>query len=52
VRPDLPGRLESVINRALALAPDDRYQSMDEFGRALDGVVNSGVLARIFRRKP
>ena len=52
VRADLPGRLEAVINRALALAPDDRYQSMAEFGRALDGVVNSGVLARIFRRKP
>lgn len=51
IRPELPSRLEAVINRALALVPDDRYQSMDEFAHALEGVPQSGMFARLFRRK-
>ncbi|HEU5049010.1 MAG TPA: serine/threonine-protein kinase [Gemmatimonadales bacterium] len=51
VRPDLPARLEAVINRALALEADDRYQSMEEFATALDGVLQGGMLARLFRRR-
>lgn len=51
VRPDLPGRLGAVINRALALAPDERYQTMDELARAFESVLESGVLARIFRKR-
>ena len=50
VRPGLPGRLEAVIERALALAADDRYQSMNELAAAFEGVLQSGVLARLFRR--
>ena len=50
VRPGLPGRLETVIERALALAADDRYQSMTELAAAFEGVLQAGVLARLFRR--
>jgi serine/threonine protein kinase len=50
VRPALPGRLESVISRALALAADDRYQSMTELAAAFESVLQAGVLARFFRR--
>ena len=50
VRAGLPGRLEAVIERALALAADDRYQSMTELAAAFEGVLQTGVLARLFRR--
>jgi serine/threonine protein kinase len=55
LRPDLSGRLDSVVNRALALAPDDRYQSMEALARAFEDCLESGVLARILtsmRRRP
>ncbi len=50
-RPDLPGRLESVLARALALAPEDRYQTMNELAAALERVVRRGPIARLFRRR-
>jgi len=43
------------VNRALALAPDDRYQSMEALARAFEDCLESGVLARILtsmRRRP
>ena len=46
IRPDIPSRMESVIRKALALAPEDRWQTMDEFAQALEG----GAIARFFRR--
>jgi serine/threonine-protein kinase len=55
LRPDLSGRLDSVVNRALALAPDDRYQSMEALARAFEDCLEGGVLARIItsmRRRP
>lgn len=38
VRPDLqfPSALEAVVARALSKNPDDRFESMDEFGLALE----------------
>ena len=55
LRPDLSSRLDAVVNRALALAPDDRYQSMEALARAFEDTLESGVLARILtsmRRRP
>ena len=49
LRPDLPARLETVINRALALAPDDRYQSMNGLARAFESVMSGGVLGRLLK---
>ena len=42
VRSDLPDWLDSVLMRSLAKRPGDRYQSADEFRRALD---SNGALA-------
>jgi serine/threonine-protein kinase len=50
LRPDLPSRLETVLNKALALQPDDRYGSMEELAHALEGVASPGLFARLFRR--
>lgn len=50
VRPDLPARLESVLLRALALDPTERFGSMNEMAHELEGVVATGVLGRLFRR--
>jgi len=50
VRPELPAKLESVIARALAPEPADRYQSMEEMRAALASVTRkAGVLGRLFR---
>ena len=38
VRPEMPERLETVLGRALAQKPGDRFQSMDELGAALASV--------------
>jgi serine/threonine-protein kinase len=35
VRPDLPAAFAEVISRSMALAPADRYATMDDLGRAL-----------------
>jgi hypothetical protein len=49
VRPDLPARLEAVIERALALDPANRFRSMDELGAALASVTGTtGVFGRFF----
>jgi len=50
LRPDLPARLEAVVARALELAPEDRYQSMDELADALERVASGSRFARWFRR--
>ncbi len=39
LNPDIPPNLELLIQRAMARNPDERYQSMAEFGRALDAFV-------------
>jgi len=38
VRPELPERLETVLGRALAQKPGDRFQSMDELSAAFASV--------------
>jgi serine/threonine-protein kinase len=50
VKGDLPARLESVINKALAVNPAERYGSMEEMAHALESSVGGGVLGRLFRR--
>jgi serine/threonine protein kinase len=49
-KPDLPGKLEAVITKALAVAPAERYGSMAELAQAFESVVSPGVLGRLFRR--
>ncbi len=39
--PDLPESVERVLFKALAKQPQDRYQSMDEFSRALGGLTEA-----------
>lgn len=51
-REDLPGKLETVIAKALAVPVEERYSSMDEFGAALQAVIAPGVLGRLFGRHP
>jgi eukaryotic-like serine/threonine-protein kinase len=49
LRPELPATLETVIGRALAQQPADRFQSMEEMGAALASVTaKTGVLERLF----
>jgi len=50
VKPDLPGRLEQVLNKAMALDPGDRHATMAAFAEALEGAEESGVFARLFRK--
>ena len=51
VKQDLPGRLEQVLNKAMALDPGDRYATMTAFVEALEGAEESGVFARLFRKQ-
>ncbi len=51
VKQDLPGRLEQVLNKAMALDPGDRYTTMTAFVEALEGAEESGVFARLFRKQ-
>lgn len=37
---DLPDKVERVVIKAIAKAPEDRYQSMEEFGKELNGLVS------------
>ena len=50
VKGDLPAKLESVITKALAVNPADRYGSMEELGHAFESSISSGVLGKLFRR--
>ena len=40
-RPEIPESLDSVLERALAINPDDRYESASALGRALEPVAQS-----------
>jgi serine/threonine-protein kinase len=50
VKQDLPARLETVLGKAMALDPGDRYPSMQGFAEALEGAEESGVFAKLFRK--
>jgi serine/threonine protein kinase len=50
VRPDLPPRVEVVLSRALALKPDQRYQTMQAFAEDLGTIEEKGFLRRLFNR--
>jgi eukaryotic-like serine/threonine-protein kinase len=50
IRPELPAKLEAVIQRCLAVDAAERYQSMEELAHAFEGVVAGGVFGRLFRR--
>jgi eukaryotic-like serine/threonine-protein kinase len=50
VRSDLPAKLETVIAKALAVAPDDRYASMAELSHAFASAGSTGMLGRLFGR--
>jgi serine/threonine protein kinase len=41
--PDLPDTVERILLKALSKGVDDRYQSMSEFGSALDGLIKQSV---------
>jgi serine/threonine protein kinase len=50
VRPEVPERLETVLGRALAQKPGDRFQSMDELGAAFTSVTPKTGFAGLFGR--
>lgn len=50
VRPELSARSESVLTRALALNPQNRYQSMHGFAEDLGTMEEKGFLKRLFGR--
>ena len=50
VRPELPAKLEAVIQRCLAIDPAERYQSMEELAHAFESMVAVGVFGKLFRR--
>jgi serine/threonine-protein kinase len=50
LRRDLPTKLETVIERTLTLDPAGRHQSMTELAFALEGVLSTGMFARLFHR--
>jgi eukaryotic-like serine/threonine-protein kinase len=50
IKADLPAKLETVINKALAVNPTDRYGSMDEMAHALESTATTGVFSRLFKR--
>ena len=52
---DIPESVEKVLNKAMARSPDDRYQTVVEFGDALGGAAGgvpaeSGLLGKLFGR--
>ena len=49
IRPELPANLETVIGRALAQDPADRFQSVAELSAGFASVTaKTGVLERLF----
>jgi len=50
LRPELPAKLEAVIDRSLAIDPGDRYESMAALGHAYAAAVAPGMLGRLFKR--
>ncbi len=50
IRPELPARVESVLATALALKPDQRYQSMEAFGQELGSAHGRGFFRQLFGR--
>jgi serine/threonine-protein kinase len=54
--PDVPEAVDAAIRRAMAKAPDDRWQSASEFGRAITSAATLGgqprAVAGRTRRKP
>ena len=50
VREDLPQKLEALLARALAVQPEERPGSMDEFAYAFEAVIQGGMLSRLFGR--
>jgi eukaryotic-like serine/threonine-protein kinase len=50
VKADLPVRLETVINKALAVNPADRYGTMAELGHAFESCQSTSLLGRFFGR--
>jgi serine/threonine protein kinase len=49
LRPKITRRLADVIERAMEVEPDDRYQTAEDFRRAL---IECGELATFFRERP
>lgn len=49
LKPKINRRLADVIERAMEIEPDDRYQSAEEFRKAL---IECGELASYFRERP
>ena len=50
LRPDVPAHVSAAISRALLKAPGNRYATMEDFARAIDGKI-SGSAAAIRRRR-
>ena len=50
IRPELPAKLDAVIQRCLAIDPAERFQSMEELAHGFEGVMATGVFGRLFRR--
>jgi serine/threonine protein kinase len=50
IKPDMPSRLETVLSKAMALDPAERFPTMDAFAEALVGAEESGVFAKLFRK--
>lgn len=49
-RPDLPSRLDAVLARAMALAPQDRFQTMNELADIFDQLAAGTRFDRWWRR--
>lgn len=50
LRPDLPSRLDAVLARAMALAPQDRFQTMNDLAEAFDQLAGGTRFDRLWRR--
>ncbi len=50
VRPELPVKLEAVIQRCLAVDPVERFSSMEELAHAFEATISTGMFGRLFRK--